>query len=350
MHRIYCLLLWLSIGIMMFVGACRNTTDATIEAPSTPLPSAVAESCRTIEHQLGTTEVCGQPQRIVVLGPYLLEQVLALGAQPAGFADHVAFHQGDFDHPRQQIPYLGDRIATQPINLGLAYQPSIEAILRVQPDLILSPNYNAAQYADFSQIAPTLILDVAGGQTHLSTIGRALNRDEQAEALSAAAKDRIAAAQQRFKSVVNQHPKMLLLSSENAQTFNLVSDRNSFCGALVQDLGFQLIYPAGLNESDLRVPTPVSLEALPQLHAADSILLLGFSWNVTELKDMTGFGSHQLQRLKQAWESSPIAQSLKASQAGRVYFIPAYLCLGLPGPIGTELYLNELETQIFSSQ
>ncbi|MGP1386521.1 MAG: hypothetical protein ACTS2F_23375 [Thainema sp.] len=40
-----------------------------------------------------------------------------------------------------------------------------------------------------------------------------------------------------------------------------------------------------------------------------------------------------------------IAQFLDASQAGRVYFIPAYFCRGLPGAIGTELYLEELKEQ-----
>ena len=44
------------------------------------------------------------------------------------------------------------------------------------------------------------------------------------------------------------------------------------------------------------------------------------------------------------------AQSLDASQAGRVYFIPAYLCAGLPGPIGTELYLEELKEQLLPAQ
>jgi iron complex transport system substrate-binding protein len=44
-----------------------------------------------------------------------------------------------------------------------------------------------------------------------------------------------------------------------------------------------------------------------------------------------------------------IAQSLDASQAGQVYFVQGYLCATLPGPIGTELYLEELQEQLFSS-
>jgi iron complex transport system substrate-binding protein len=352
MHQIDSLSLLLTLAIALLVGSCEpsEVTNSAAMEPRPASSSAAPEACQQVEHQLGTTEICGQPQRIVVLSPHLLEQVLALGAQPAGFGDYIAFHSGDYDNPTQQIPYLGDRITTQPINVGLAYQPSIEAILRVQPDLILSPDYNAGQYEALSQIAPTLILDVSSGQTNLATIGQALHRTASAEALLAAMSDQIATARTRFAPVVKQYPTVLLLSSEDAQSFALVSHANSFCGSLIQDLGFQLIYPEEFDAATLRTPAPVSLDALPGLNAADSIILFGFSWDTAGLDDMTTFKTHQLDRLKQTWDRNAIAQSLNASQAGRVYFIPAYLCLGLPGPIGTELYLDELEKQLLADQ
>jgi len=86
---------------------------------------------------------------------------------------------------------------------------------------------------------------------------------------------------------------------------------------------------------------------LPQLNDTDLIILFGT--NFTELEPGGGansFEDHQLSGLKQAWEENAIAQSLDVSKAGRVYFIPAYLCRGLPGPIGTELYLDELREQL----
>jgi iron complex transport system substrate-binding protein len=331
------------------MAACQGITDKPM-ADRQAVPPAASADCRTIAHSLGETEICGQPQRVVVLGPYLLEQVLAIGGQPAGYADHMALHQGDYANPVQQIPYLGARVTTQPVNVGLAYQPSIERIARVQPDLILSPDYNAGQYAALSAIAPTLVFDVAGGQTHLREIGQALNRGDRAETLITETENRVKAAQAEFAAVVAEHPNVLMLSSGDAKTFSLISHSNSFCGSLVKDLGFQLLYPSGIQEADLRTPAEVSLEALPELNAADSIILLGFNWDISTQSTSGGseFTSHQLNRLKQSWANNAIAQSLNASKAGRVYFIPAYLCLGLPGPIGTELYLDELKTQILS--
>jgi iron complex transport system substrate-binding protein len=95
----------------------------------------------------------------------------------------------------------------------------------------------------------------------------------------------------------------------------------------------------------------ISLEILPQLNQADSVMIMGR--NATQLgqmQDGENFEKHQLSRVKQAWAENAIAQSLKATKAGRVYFIPTYLCLGLPGAIGTDIYLHQLERQLLSSQ
>ena len=331
-----------------FLVACQANTQQseTQSRKNSEVPSVELEDCRTVQHEMGNTEICGQPQTIVVLGPYLLEQVLALGAQPAGYGDHVAFHQGDYDNPSQQIPYLGSKVTTQPVNVGLAYQPAIEAIVKAQPDLILTPGLEAAQYEQLTTIAPTLTFNIRGGNSNLSAIGEALGRSDLADALLAETNTRIEQAKAQFAPVVKNYPQVLMLTSGDMQTVNTISHTNSLCGALVQDLGFQPVYLDDVAVDDPTSVAEVSIEALPELDEADSILLFGYDWDTSGLTDMTAFDQQQTQTLKQVWEKNAIAQSLDASQAGRVYFIPAYLCLGLPGPIGTELYLKELKEQL----
>ena len=331
------------------IAACQGEVRQSTANRTRSAASIESADCRTIQHQMGETEICGQPQNLVVLGPYLLEQVLALGMQPAGFGDHIAFHQGDYDNPSQQIPYLGNRITTQPVNVGLAYQPSIEAIVKTQPDLILAPGLvEASQYKQLAEIAPTLSFNTAGGNSNLRAIGQALGVDDRAETLLAKTEARVDQAKAQFAPVVENYPKVLMLTSEDVQRFSLISHSNSLCGSLVQALGFQPVYPEGFTETDLNSVPTVSLEALPELNSADSVLLFGYQWDTSDLTDMTVFGQHQKNALKQAWEKNAIAQSLDASQSGRVYFIPAYMCLGLPGPIGTELYLEALKQQLLS--
>ena len=152
-------LLALVIVTMTAISSCQSQANQpSDDTVSTALPDLV--DCRTIQHEMGATEICGQPQRIIVLGPYILEPLLALNVQPVGYADHIAFHPGDYTDPSQQIPYLGDRI-TQPLaNVGLASAPSIETILKIQPDLILGiEGMSSSHYETLSNIAPTLLFD-----------------------------------------------------------------------------------------------------------------------------------------------------------------------------------------------
>jgi iron complex transport system substrate-binding protein len=303
--------------------------------------------CRTIKHEAGETQVCGQPERIVVLGPYVLEPLLALKVQPVAFADHDAFHQGDYDNPLKQIPYLGSLI-TQPIaNVGLAYEPSVEAIVKVQPDLIIGIQTNAQQYDILSQIAPTILLKYAEPEDSLRAIAQAVNRTQQVEQILAETKQRIVAARETFAPLVASNPKMLLLYSGQLEEITL-SHPSELCHSLPQKLGFQIVSSPKIDNSQPNIPVPISLETLPQFNEADSVILLGYDYQ--ELKQVNNFSENQLSNIKQAWSENAIAQSLAASKAGRVNFIPAYLCLSLPGAIGTKLYLEELKQQLLPSQ
>lgn len=339
-------LLALAVLTAFAIAACQG--QAKRPANLAPASSSDLTDCRTIQHKMGKTEVCGQPQRIVALGPYVLEPLLALGIQPAGFADHLAVHQGDYDNPSQEIPYLGKRI-TQPLaNVGLAYSPSIEALFKVQPDLILGTAVNADEYETFSKIAPTLLFNWAGQEQNLRAIGQAVNRSEQAEQLLTETAQQVVSTRGTFAPLVAEHPKVLLLVSSQFPEMYL-GNSAGLCSSLITALGFQLVAPPKSGETKFDWRVPISLEALPQLNDADSVILLGS--NSSELKQLNGtsnFKEHQLAKLRQAWESNAIAQSLNASKAGRVYFIPSYMCLGLPGSIGTQLYLNELRQQLLS--
>ncbi|MEM7797057.1 MAG: iron-siderophore ABC transporter substrate-binding protein, partial [Cyanobacteria bacterium P01_C01_bin.118] len=328
------------------IAACQApATQPSNETVSTA--AADHADCRTIQHAMGATEMCGQPQRVVVLGPFLLEPLLTLNIQPVGYGDHVEFHQGDYTDPSQQIPYLGNRI-TQPIaNVGSAYTPSAEAILKLQPDVILG--FEGNDYETLSKIAPTVLLeDRFDAEQNLRTIAQAVNGTEQAEQLLMQTQQQVTAARETFASLVATHPKVVLLSSSELRDIRLANP-NEPCGTLIQALGFQFVLPPRVNKDKTSAYTPISLETLPQLNEADLVILLGHNFSdLEQLDSIERFEAQQLSKLKQAWEENAIAQSLDASQAGRVYFIPIYLCRGLPGPIGTELYLEELKEQLLA--
>lgn len=179
----------------------------------------------------------------------------------------------------------------------------------------------------------------------VAAIAQAVRRPQKAEDLIANRQKQIAQARKNFAPTIAAHPKVLLLNSVEMQEFRLISRQDS-CGSLIERLGFQLIYPPGWDAANPYIPA-LSLEALPQPDDADSIILFGDNtYKFDQLQDMSHFEQHQLHSLEQAWQENAIAQSLPATKAERVYFIPTYLCRALPGPIGTGLYLNELQQQL----
>ncbi|MGI0487248.1 iron-siderophore ABC transporter substrate-binding protein [Pantanalinema rosaneae CENA516] len=337
--------------MMGAIVACQGT-PSLVQHNAVSTPSAVPANCRTIAHAMGETQVCGQPQRIVVLGPYLLEPLLALGIQPIAFGDHIAFHQGDYTKPAEQIPYLGQWVSQPLVNVGIAYTPSIEAILKAQPDLILGiDGNNARQYQTLTGIAPTLMLKWTEPEKNLQVIAQAVNRSKQAEQLLTQTRQQIATARQAFAPLVETAPRLLLLSSTELREIYLGVNTHGMCSSLLKELGFQLVVPPGVQPSQQTTLIPITLEALPQLNHANLIVLLGNNFKgMNHLSGTDMFEKHQLSQLKQAWAKNAIAQTLNASKRDQVYFIPAYLCLGLPGPIGTNLYLNELQQQLLPSQ
>lgn len=339
----------LAATLAVAIAACRSTVNPH-PAEHTRSSSSSSQSCRTIKHQSGVTKICGQPQNIVALGPFVLEPLLALEVQATAFADHVTLHQGPYDNPDQQILYLGKYVTNQPVNLGIAGQPSIEALLKLQPDLILGTQFNNAdEYEILSKIAPTVLLKWDDVETNLTTIAKTVGYPEKAQQLLAEMDQRIINSRDRFSSFVTEHPNVLLLSTDSQlKSIHIGDSAHGLCASLLTDLGLNLVSLKGVAENQPGAPVPVSLEAITQVNdEAEAIVLLGSNHD-SELQTTDNLENRQLIELKQTWEQNEIAQSLDASKAGRVYFIPAYLCLGLPGPIGTELYLEELKEQLLT--
>ncbi|TVP63922.1 MAG: iron-siderophore ABC transporter substrate-binding protein [Nodularia sp. (in: Bacteria)] len=339
-------LLGLTILTTLIITACGGrVVEQTVNQQFPP-----STDCQMILHEMGETQICGQPQKIVAFGPYILELLIALDIQPAGFADQIQFHQGDYDNPSEQIPYLGERIISQPINVGLVYSPSFEALLKIKPDLILGTEANKTQYDTLSKIAPTLLFKWFDAEANLKTIAQVMGDSAKAEKILAENDQRLASAKQAFSPIVAAHPQVLMLvsSGQSLQEQLRFPNRNSFCTSLVTNLGFQLVFPQNLAQSNQGLPPPISIETLPQLNDADLIILLGRNFSDLNQRRGQNYFEPEMKKLKQKWSENAIAQSMSASKAGRVYFIPGYLCLGLPGPIGTELYLNELQKQLLS--
>ena len=350
---------WLGLSVLtagLIVGCGLSTSNDSGEShtvgSSNQSPTA---DCRVIEHDLGKTEICGQPQKVAVLSAYALDLLLSLDMQPAGYPPPLNTYQGEvFDNPAQQIPYLGDRLTTQPINLGSDSEPSLEKLALLKPDLIVGEVGHIDNYKLLSQIAPTLLWRnrTAKGQWResLREIAAALGRDQKAEVVIQQYEARIADARADLADVVAAHPTLLLLGANRLDEHVFALSADSYLGELLGGVGFQLIPKPS---ADIKPGVPISVEALLELDDADTIIILSWDFDVSDLtlknpdtsanKLMSHLmETHQVQTIKQHWETNAIAQSLTASQENRVYFATYYKWNGLNGPIGAELILEQL--------
>ncbi|WP_035984420.1 ABC transporter substrate-binding protein [Leptolyngbya sp. KIOST-1] len=320
--------LWLLAAVVVIVAiACHSPTPLGEPVPSSP---TAAIECRVMLHDGGETELCGQPENVVALSPPLLDILLSLGVQPAGYAEVDLLNSKVFDNPSQQIPYLGDRITTQPVNLGDRHSPSIETLLQLKPDLVLGETfYVKNNYPTLSRIAPTAFFDTGadtGWQPALTAIAQGLNREAQAQQVIAAHNQQVEAVKNQLAPLIAGQ-SIIVLGWQGIvnQSFVFAGD---FTTELLEDLGFQVI----LGPSD-RPGT--SMEAVAQIDA-DHILVMPS-------------GENTIENAQRQWQNDPILQALPAVQAGQLYFMD-YQLTRIRGPIAAEIFLNQFAALVTHQQ
>ncbi|MCP9928794.1 iron-siderophore ABC transporter substrate-binding protein [Cyanobium sp. CH-040] len=298
--------------------------------------------CRDVQHELGTTEICGHPQRIAVLSPHTLDVVLSLGAQPAAYAESKALSVGRFENPGEQIPYLGNRITTRPVNLGDRKSPSLEKLILLQPDLILGEDWLAGHnYKLLSSIAPTLLFsDYRNGIQHwrntIEGIANALGRDQAIDEVNAELAQEFEATRQSLAPVVEEFPRVLILSVNTAMT-DLAIAADSTVGTLLEQIGFELVFPqTTLNAGSRWLQS--SVEVLPTLEA-DIAIIIG--WHPSEFFS-------PLAELKRNWSKNPLLKNIPAAKENRLFFVDYQLWgSNIRGPITDQLILQRLP-ELFS--
>ncbi len=183
---------------------------------------------RVIQGAFESVRINGTPQRVVVLDDSALDAALSLGVKPVG----SLASRGGTDVPA----YLKDEAGTIAI-VGSVREPNLEAVLALQPDLILaSGELPKAQYSRLSLIAPTV---VPGGDVSqdwrdvFKFYGHALNKDEES-------KQRIAEVEARLASLREQlvdAPKVSVIRWNAQGPFIMAS--HLFAGQLLDAVGFK---------------------------------------------------------------------------------------------------------------
>ena len=292
---------------MMFVGCASNS--ATNE-------DKVNGNTVTVTDVRGEVEIPADPQRIVDLSGN--SDILSiLGYDVIGTAKSDAY-----DYTK--LPsYLEETLSGAEI-LGYSYQDTmdVEAIMNLNPDLIVISTIQEKMYDQLSEIAPTVMiqLEALNWKDDVRALGKVFGKEEVANEWIANYEAKAKEAGDKIKSEFGEDTTYLSILA-NPNGFN-VFDGAGFGDVLYSDMG--LAKPVGMPEqTDVSLPV-VSYEGLASIQA-DYIFVMGSDEELAQIK------------------SNPIWNSLPAVKEGHVIELPSspYLNQGYSS-IGRELLVNEI--------
>lgn len=292
---------------MMFVGCASNS--ATNE-------ENVNGNTVTVTDVRGEVEIPADPQRIVDLSGN--SDILSiLGYDVIGTANSDAY-----DYTK--LPsYLEETLSGAEI-LGYSYQDTmdVEAIMNLNPDLIVISTIQEKMYDQLSEIAPTVMiqLEALNWKDDVRALGKVFGKEEVANEWIANYEAKAKEAGDKIKSEFGEDTTYLSILA-NPNGFN-VFDGAGFGDVLYSDMG--LAKPVGMPEqTDVSLPV-VSYEGLASIQA-DYIFVMGSDEELAQIK------------------SNPIWNSLPAVKEDHVIELPSspYFNQGYSS-IGRELLVNEI--------
>ncbi len=299
-----------SIAAIMFLcfavllGGCANTNGneaATSPAPS-PAPTAEAEkpTVRSFTDAFGTRDIPANPQKIYSIGA--TSALLALGIQPVGA-------------PQYEVgpDYYLSNYST-PVNIVGDYPPNYEALLELQPDLIVASGYiDQEVYEQLTKIAPTATFEWMGTDIYdqFTQVAEIVGKQEEAAEWIKEHQERAVAAKAQIADSVSADETVSILWIME-DTYHVVGNRN-LGHVLYNLLGLK---PSALiqkqidgNNGDLVYTDPLSLETLPD-YDADRIIVM--------ISDVQAGAADNFK----AMQKTSLWKNLKAVKNNQVYEVP----------------------------
>lgn len=264
-----------------------------------------------------TVHIPAQPQRIVVLSEIDLDIALALGVQPVGAVNG----RGQSTLPAYLAKRAGERI--EPIgDLG---NVNLEALIALEPDLILTGQDRPEVIELLRGIAPTVVTFKWGTpwKQTLADVAVVLDRQDQARAFM-----------QRYQARVVQARQTL--NEQQGDTLSIVRwnpkgpaymHRDAFASRVALELGLKR--PSYQQEPGFTHSLSLSLESLELLDA---------DWLVIGTLSPSGEAVDAMRQAKQ----TPAFTQLSAVRAGRYGTVDGSLWTSVGGPLAAMQVIDDI--------
>lgn len=212
-----------------------------------------------ITHELGTTTVGDDPERVIVLEFSFIDALAAVDVAPVGIADD--------NHRDRVVSEYIDIIGDDWQSVGTRKTPNIEIIASLAPDLIIADTKrHSAINSQLSKIAPTIFFDSLAGDYHdslaaMPKIAKALGKTEEMDERLAEHADIMAAYKEEFSQTGNFKAQFAVA---NATGLYLHSPA-SYNGSLLKYLGFNNAMPESVEETYVNTSLEQLAEVNPEL-------------------------------------------------------------------------------------
>ncbi|KQO15768.1 AraC family transcriptional regulator [Paenibacillus sp. Leaf72] len=176
----------LLLTLTLLLGACSSgTANTSANSAASASPSNATESAspaqndggqaspaeaatRIVSTEKGDVEVPAEPKRVVAL--YMLGDVVAMGVKPVGISD--VYEGAAFEQELAGIETLGQW-----------FEPNQEAVLALDPDLIIAPSEDT--YNKLHDIAPTVYIpfDKMTTDERMKMLGKVFGKEQEVNTL-----------------------------------------------------------------------------------------------------------------------------------------------------------------------
>ena len=265
---------------------------------------------RTVTDFMGQpVTINAPPQRVVGMSASISEMLFAIGVTPVGVTDGM-----DYPPAAANLPTFGS-----------GYQPDLEALAALEPDLIIGNGQLNMQIMDKLQaIAPTLMILTLTPEDvvkNIRTLGQATWHETQAEYL-AQSYEGFLSAMSAIGASETQHPSILIIVG----TLDVPNYGKSetYLGDMAKILGATNIADGNADQGPFPGYTQLSTETI--LNADPD-----FVFTITQ-------GSPT--PMPESMKDDPIWSSLTAFQNGHVMELDVHLFLESPGPRFVEAMLQ----------
>ncbi|WP_134704909.1 ABC transporter substrate-binding protein [Ammoniphilus sp. YIM 78166] len=316
--KIFSLLAILLTFTLLLVG-CGGQGQPAAGQPSAEQPKEEpkTEDVRVIEHAMGTTEIKGTPERVVILTNEGTEALLALGVKPVGAVQSWTGSPW-YDHIKSEMDGVQD--------VGKESQVNLEAIAALKPDLIIGNKMRQEKvYQQLSAIAPTVFSETLRGEwkTNFELYAKTLGKEAEGQKVIADFDNRIAAFKEKHADKLDVKVSVVRFMAGKTRIYY----NDTFSGIIFKQIG--LARPESQNKEEFA--DEITRERIPEM---EGDIMFYFTYE-------TGDGGAT--KTEEEWTNDPLYQNLNVVKNNKAFKVNDVTWNTAGGVKAANLLLDDLD-------